>query len=245
MRFYPLAMDILSMNSTATSNHMTVPWTAGDATRAIFLVVGASVLAMLGVTPLVRMFGGSDGVQWFLLAVVLEGLLLLAAWQFGPRRYGWPLGALGLKASLNNGVPLALLVFVAILAFSTAYLVAVSLLGLEELIPPRLEDLIPLDTYPQRLTAFFLVVALAPIAEEVFFRGYLLPVFVDRWGAPRGMAFVSLLFGISHVAPGLIIQVFVSGLLLAWLYRRTGSLWNCCLAHGALNALGFAVAVVA
>ena len=223
---------------------MTVPWTVGDATRAIMLVVGASVLAVLVATPLLSVFDGSDGVERFLFAAVLEGLLLLAVWQFGLRRYGWSLGDLGLKATLNKGAPLALLVFMASLAFSAAYLIAVSLLGLEGLTPPSLPDHL-MDTYPQRLIGFFLLVVLAPIAEEVFFRGFLLPVFVDRWGVARGMAFVSLLFGISHVYPGVIVQAFVSGMLLAWLYRRTGSLWNCCLAHGAQNALAFAVTVSA
>ena len=77
----------------------------------------------------------------------------------------------------------------------------------------------------------------------MFFRGFLLPVFVGRWGFMWGAGFVSLVFGMSHGALGLLVPAFVTGMLLAWLYRRTGSLWNCCLAHGAQNALAFAVVV--
>ena len=77
----------------------------------------------------------------------------------------------------------------------------------------------------------------------MFYRGFLLPAFAQRWGFVGGATLVSALFAVSHVAPGIMLPAFVSGMLFAWLYRRTGSLWNCCLAHGAQNALAFAVTV--
>lgn len=87
---------------------------------------------------------------------------------------------------------------------------------------------------------FLATVVAAPIAEEVFFRGFLLPAFAVQWGFVPAAFASALLFGLTHVSLGLLAPAFVSGLILAWLYRRTGSLWNCILAHGIQNSLAFA-----
>ena len=221
---------------------MTVPWTLGDTAKATALVIGGTMLLLFLTVQTVRLFDGPEKVAGLLLSAVLEVMFLLVVWRFGPWRYGRSWEALGLRAALNNGAPLALLVFLASISFVVLYSLTMALLGLESLTPPPLPSEL-MDTYPKRLFAFFLIVLLAPVAEEVFFRGFLLPVFVGRWGFLWGASLVSLFFAIIHVAPGLLVPAFVSGLLLAWLYRRTGSLWNCCLANGSQNALAFAVVV--
>jgi len=170
-------------------------------------------------------------------------MLLVAIWRFGPWRYGRSWEALGLRARFNKGTPLALLVLLFSIGFAAVYTAVVSQLGQEGLTPPPLPNEM-METYLQRVATFGLIVVVAPVAEEAFFRGFLLPVFAQRWGFWVGASFVSLLFGTAHLAPGLMIPAFVSGMLLAWLYRRTGSLWNCFLAHSAQNALAFAEAIL-
>jgi membrane protease YdiL (CAAX protease family) len=49
-----------------------------------------------------------------------------------------------------------------------------------------------------------------------------------------------LVFSAFHLAPGVLLPVFVTGLLLAWLYHRTGSLWPCMAAHAGQNAIALA-----
>jgi membrane protease YdiL (CAAX protease family) len=181
-----------------------------------------------------------------LLAIALVGgglevVLLIVAWWLGPRRHGRSWASLGLARTFNGGASLALGVFLASVGFSILYAFAVWLLGLDAMSPTQLPGEL-LDTFVQRMVLFGLVVAMAPFAEEVFFRGFLLPAFSARWGFLWGTVAVSALFGIVHGA-GSLIPAFVSGMLLAWLYRRTRSLWNCWLAHSAQNALAFAAAV--
>lgn len=230
------------MNPAEAPPSMTVPWTLGDAAKATALVIGGTtVLAFLGAQA-VRLLDGPRETMGLLFSAILEGMFLFVVWRFGPWRYGRSWRALGLQAALTNGASLALVVFLVSVSFAVLYSLAMTLLGLERLTPPSLPSAF-METYPQRLALFSLAVLVAPVAEEVFFRGFLLPVFVGRWGFLRGASLVSLLFGLSHVAPGLLVPAFVSGMLLAWLYRRTGSLWNCFIAHGAQNALAFAVAV--
>lgn len=222
---------------------MTVPWTVRDTGRACALVVGVTLFVALLAAQVVHMLGGPGQTAGLLASAIMEGMLLVAIWRFGPWRYGRSWEALGLRARSSKGTPLALLVLLLSIGFAAVYTAVVSQLGQEGLTPPPLPNEM-METYLQRVATFGLIVVVAPVAEEAFFRGFLLPAFAQRWGFWVGASFVSLLFGTAHLAPGLMIPAFVSGMLLAWLYRRTGSLWSCVLAHSAQNALAFAVAIL-
>ncbi|MEK7778088.1 MAG: CPBP family intramembrane glutamic endopeptidase [Chloroflexota bacterium] len=230
------------MNSTDARPRMAVPWTLRDAAKAVALVAGVAALLAFVAALALLVSGGTIPGSRILFSAVLEGMLLVAVWRFGPWRYGQSWRALGLSTTLSSGALLALMVLLASLAFVLLYTAAMKVLGLASLTPPPIPDEL-MKTYPERIAAFVLIVVVAPVAEESFFRGFLLPVLADRWGFWVGASFVSVLFAMAHLAPGVLLPAFVSGLLLAWLYRRTGSLWNCCLAHAAQNALAFAVAI--
>ena len=92
-----------------------------------------------------------------------------------------------------------------------------------------------------------IVVFLAPFVEEVLFRGYLFGNLRQhsRWAA---YAVRCLLFAFLHVWQFavverslsyflLMLQYLVPGLVLAWTYERSGTLWGSVLLHGVVNAL--------
>lgn len=220
------------------------PWSLADATRGLLVVLGVAILLVLAGGALRRVLsGGSAGVASLLLLLFLEGSLLLAVAVFGPWRYGRSWAALGLVSGLKGGAPLALVAFGGIFLFSAGYTLLVRFLGLEMLLPPGLPEVMGQGAL-QRVLGFLATVVAAPLAEEVFFRGFLLPAFAIQWGFFPGAVVTSVLFAFSHVSLGLLLPVFVSGLLLAWLYRRTGSLWNCVLAHGIQNGLAFSAVLL-
>ncbi|MSQ22346.1 MAG: CPBP family intramembrane metalloprotease [Dehalococcoidia bacterium] len=227
-----LQMASIPMNSTDERLRMAVPWTLRDAAKAVALVAEVAALFVILAAFVSLVLGGAVPGSGFLLSAILEGTLLLAVWIFGPWRYGQSWNALGLRATVSSGVLLAALALLASFAFAVIYTAAMNVLGLAWLTPPLIPDEL-MGTYPERIAAFVLIVVVAPVAEESFLRGFLLPVFAGRWGFWVGASFVSVLFAIAHLAPGVLLPAIVSGLLLAWLYRRTGSLWNCCLTHGA------------
>ncbi len=105
--------------------------------------------------------------------------------------------------------------------------------------------------------ALFLVSAavLAPIGEEVLFRGYVFNAirlsFGSRpWGI--GLAYVASasLFMVVHSLSatqgliGLLVPTFVMGLVLAWGMRRTGSLIPCIIAHAFNNGVALLALLV-
>lgn len=102
---------------------------------------------------------------------------------------------------------------------------------------------------------FFLFVGIIlPIGEEMYWRGGLQGLLDKRYGPGRKVALSALLFTVYHcvtvsyLMPSvagipLVISVFIGGLLLAWLTRRTGNIWAAAICHG-LGAWGATIYLV-
>lgn len=82
-------------------------------------------------------------------------------------------------------------------------------------------------------------VIIAPICEELFFRGWVVRSFIDSGQNTLGYIFSSFLFAIAHVYLSNIVAYFLIGMILAWLYDRTHSLLAPTVAHSINNALAF------
>lgn len=71
----------------------------------------------------------------------------------------------------------------------------------------------------------FTAVIVAPICEELVFRGYLYPV-AKRFAGPWISAlFTALVFSATHGSMAALLPLFLFGLVLAAIYEATGSLW--------------------
>jgi len=74
------------------------------------------------------------------------------------------------------------------------------------------------------LTAGFVVIVLiAPILEELFFRGFLYPALTKRFRAVGGAIISSAIFGLLHFQANISIYTFVLGLFLCFLYYKLRS----------------------
>ena len=73
--------------------------------------------------------------------------------------------------------------------------------------------------------ALFVAAVLAPFAEELFFRGILFGALAERLGVPRAALLSGLGFAASRLDVALFPFFFCYGIVLAALYRRTGTLW--------------------
>lgn len=165
------------------------------------------------------------------------------------RRGGF--GALSLRVKPSDGA--YLLVGVAL-----QLLVALVFSPLSRLVdlgesPQALTELIPAVQGTAVRTALIVSIAfVAPLVEEILFRGILYRVFERRWGLGAAMAGSALVFSLFHLAGVassdplrsailLVPQIFVVGLVLAWLLRRNDRLGVTIFTHAGFNL----VAVIA
>ena len=89
-----------------------------------------------------------------------------------------------------------------------------------------------------------LLAFVAPLTEELFFRGFVFGVLREKIGAIGGALATGVVFGLVHVAGSPIETVgvlIILGVLLCLLYQRTGSLLPCIALHALNNAISFAV----
>ena len=85
--------------------------------------------------------------------------------------------------------------------------------------------------------AIVTVCVLAPFLEEMLFRGIILRSFLRQYARQKAFLYSAMLFGLAHLNIYQFAIGFLGGLVLAWLYERTRSLWPCILLHGAYNSL--------
>lgn len=81
-------------------------------------------------------------------------------------------------------------------------------------------------------------VVTAPLGEEYLYRGLIFGG-LDAWGFVPAALVSSMLFAFSHLDPGTLIPFTVVGLVLSWLYWRSGSLWDAIAFHVLFNFLSF------
>ena len=117
----------------------------------------------------------------------------------------------------------------------------IDLLGLYRMFPTY--ETVAVTAFENQNPALLILttVVLAPLAEEMIFRGMTYRRIRQYLGVPRGILLSALLFGIYHMNMIQLIYAFVPGLLFAWLYERTRTLIVPVCCHAAANAWALAV----
>ncbi len=215
--------------------HREAPWTARD----IWLGLGAFglwIIIALG-------FGvGREAFSWKMdIGVFIafwELVLLLPAWWFSVRKYHLSWDALGLRAfdfeTIAIGCGLMILAF----CFNFFYSLAASLLNLNTQMD--ITGLFDMVSTPWPLLVAGVLVA--PFVEEVFFRGFVFAGFRVKCGWIPAAVISAGLFAVVHMQPTLMLPIFLMGLIFAYLYQRTNSIWPAVIMHLATNTLGLGAA---
>ena len=99
------------------------------------------------------------------------------------------------------------------------------------------------------IAAGFMVVCVAPVAEEFFFRGFFYRALRSRWAPLSAAAIDGLLFGVIHYdftgADALLIlpPLAFLGFIFCLVYERTGSIYPTIAMHALNNAIAFGVTI--
>lgn len=97
--------------------------------------------------------------------------------------------------------------------------------------------------WDERLFFGLMAIVLAPLVEEILFRGILYRAIRER-GRPRlALWGTSLLFAFTHANVMTFLPLTFLALVLAWLYERTGNLLASIAGHATFNAINFFLVV--
>lgn len=222
------------------------PFIAIRARLILAVWFGAALLPMFGLgIPFFMLNSGLDKFElggWLMCFAALGDCLGVAYLMRRLAGRGLPLKHfLGPKVTLNPGGFLRLLLMNLALAFGASLLPHLLALSTGKWNRAS-NDLLLLRESDHLLTALLLnpmivlvAVILAPVCEEMVFRGLLLHRFSVKWGPRTAIWASSLLFGLMHgLAPG----IFLMGLSWALIYLATrGSLRMTILLHASHNLI--------
>jgi membrane protease YdiL (CAAX protease family) len=225
------------------SKLQTVPWTPRD---TFWGLLAGLLLAIIIPPLLVAPFDPDLKADAALLtAQAIFDLLLLtvaigmaSGWSFRPLRRALTL--LGMRRFELSAIGV-------LLATLVAYYIAAGLFTTYVLKPDQQDIGGDLGVgNPNLWIAVFAVleiVILAPISEELFFRGFLFGGLRSKWSFWPAAITSGLIFGLVHAPTGIttVVPLAVLGFGLCFIYDRTGSIWPCVIAHAINNGLALAV----
>jgi membrane protease YdiL (CAAX protease family) len=228
------------------------PWPAWTAPVALvggfgLALFGATVIAVVG-TALTGGDVSSPPPGVIIAATVFQDAALIGSavllarltskargpWHFGLRRTRfWP--AVGWLVAA----------YLSFLLFTAAWLALMQGLGIHV----NQNDDLPKELGADNSTTALIIVGvlvtvIAPVAEEIFFRGYFFTALRNWKGVAPAALITGAVFGAIHIgsAPApFLVPLAIFGVLLCLLYWRTGSLFPCIVLHCINNCVAFGV----
>lgn len=183
-------------------------------------------------------FISGDSQQLFLLSASTSVIGLLVLWVYVRNRGG--LKALGVRRTTIRdalkSVPAYFIYFAGILVVFGVLSQVAPMVDLEQ------EQEIGFNAAGggiEMLYAFITLVILAPVFEELLFRGFTFQGIAARFGFWPGAIAASALFGLAHGQLNVGIDTFVLGIVACWLVYSTRSIVPAILLHGIKNGIAF------
>jgi len=238
LRFQALETTLSEVNRTTMPP---TPWGVGMAlvmVSALQITTLALMLLFFTAVPHLRprSFGPST-IIIETLAEMVSAALLIAVFTALYGRTVWDLSILGWRR-VRQGVGYGLLALVLTLPFVwVASWITSQMMKEHDAANPLIPFLA--NTHDPRMLCYFIFVAviMAPVIEETFYRGMLFQALGTRVPFWAAAAISGALFACAHGELAALLPIFVLGLLLAFLVRRTGGLAASVAAHAAFNGL--------
>ena len=215
-----------------------VLWTARD----VWLGVAAFVVWLIAAIGFAVL---AEFLQWQIdigvFVTLWEFALIVPAWWLTVRKYDSDWRALGLRGfggkTLGIGCGLMLIVF----GFNLAYSLFLSLFDLQA----QIDWVALFDEVSSPWPLLLGGIVVAPVAEELFFRGFVFAGLEKRYGWKSAGLISAGLFAVLHLQPLSLLPILLLGMIFAYLYHRSKSIWPAVIMHVLTNAIGLGAAYLA
>lgn len=206
-----------------------VPWTIVDTWLGLLLMIvitaGLLVISYFYRETILFQTLGLLGTELTLLLPVLIIMgLRKANWSsFGLRKFD--------KKFLGIGCGLLLATYIIVVANNLVfYILHISTQG------EQISQLLLKLKYPYWLVVIGVFVA--PLVEEIFFRGFLFGGMREQYGWKKAALISSIVFSIAHLDIAAVLPTFALGFTFAYLYQEAKSIWPGIVMHFLVNTAG-------
>lgn len=225
------------------------PWTIRDLLLAtsvlVFVFAMGNGLLMLGLN--LAHIDESEAASWFLAVnmFLYAASLLGFVGFFRQRRIDWRQ-----EFGFRRGSRLGATAFGGLLFFAAlpplagvfaVYQMLCRLVGVVNSPQPIVEQFITANSAIAVGLISAFAIAVAPVFEEFFFRGFAYPALKQRWGTWKALVIVSAAFALVHLHPPSLGPLFALALGLGVAYELTGSLLTPITMHALFNATNVAM----
>ncbi|MFA6563941.1 MAG: CPBP family intramembrane glutamic endopeptidase [Verrucomicrobiia bacterium] len=198
---------------------------------AVFLIIGLTIPVAVADFLFKMKLVEHPGVMGCINLAAFGGVLILGALLAkAPLREVFPMKPVRPALAL----PLVLSVLGAVIVLSEADNWMRSVLPMPQWLAKFFADLIMAKN--SFWGSLFALVVVAPVTEELFFRGLVMHGFLSRYSARNSVLISAVLFGLIHLNPWQLISGVSLGLLLGWWFVRTRSLLPCLAGHALANS---------
>ena len=204
----------------------------------ITFLIGFGVFALIDDDPTEN----AEFVATAIIVFIVDLLALILVPLFVLRGRG-AARLLGLRAPSMSALGWGMAALVAAWIVVVAYQVLVDALDIEVLKPVSAIDGEESFTVLAAVLIGVAVLLMAPLAEEIFHRGFLVGAIARRWGPAAAVVISAAIFSALHFDVGSLIPFFIVGVAFALAYLKSRNLWASISAHFIFNLVAFAVTV--
>ena len=227
-------------SDTETPRREWPPWPLWAPIAAVLFGISAAILIMGVAAGVLRSAGvhitdsspGFTAVFTFVqdISIVIASIGVAAltvrprAWQFGFR-----------PAPLRFTAGIAFMGLAAFYLFALVYSAVVQPKNPQKIV----QDLGADKNTLLLVTGALVVIVVAPVCEELFFRGFVFRVLRLRTGFWVAAVSDGVLFGLVHGVNVVLPVLVVLGVVLCWVFERTGTLFACITIHAFNNMVSY------
>lgn len=211
--------DALPVEPTDSNNNPYIPprralW--ADLLTIVGVYIGANIILGTILAVFANIIGGDIMISTIIAQVLVYAVTIpIAIWLLRKRGMKKPI----LSFSFRSTDPLTI-----IWGFLLIFIMGVVIEPLIDIFPAEYLNEVNKIITESGGIGMLMVVVMAPVLEEILFRGLIQNSASREYGPVRGILIASAIFGIIHLVPQQVINAFFCGIILGYIYYRTKSL---------------------
>ncbi|WP_294628335.1 CPBP family intramembrane glutamic endopeptidase [uncultured Bacteroides sp.] len=172
-------------------------------------------------------------VQSALIPIQLTGQLMMGI-------YLWKSGYVSRQKATWSAISAPYLLCSGVAILSSSFLLT-ALMKVLDWIPNIMEE--SFNILQSGWGGLLAIAIVGPVIEELLFRGAVTKALLQQYAPRKAILISALLFGVFHLNPAQMLPAFCIGILLGWIYYKSGSLIPCIFMHILNNSVAIYISI--